>query len=102
VTVRAEIEDVLGRQMFLLDEDQLFAWPDVLVITPQLTALLPEDEDVTVTGELMRFTDVDLRRDYDWDWWDDVDNDVVLTFRDRPVIMAESVRTEGGVELVKK
>ena len=37
VTVRAGIEDVLGPQVFLLDEDRLFAWPDVLVITPALS-----------------------------------------------------------------
>jgi hypothetical protein len=101
VKVRAEVEDVLGRQMFLLDEDKLFAWPDVLVVAPPLTAWAPEDEIVTVVGTVRAFVDVDLRRDYDWDWWGDLDTDVVATFNNRPVIMADSIMTANGAELVK-
>jgi hypothetical protein len=100
VTVRAEVEDVIGRQTFLLDEDKLFAWPDVLVVSPRLTGIVPEDEMVTVTGTVRRFVDADVRRDYDWDWWGDVDPDVFITFRNRPVIIADSIRTSAGKELV--
>jgi hypothetical protein len=66
VTVRAEIEDVLSRHVFLLDEDKLFAWPDVLVLTPALSSMIPEDEVVTVTGTVRAFVDADFRRDYNW------------------------------------
>lgn len=100
VTVRAEVEDVLGRQTFLLDEDKLFAWPDVLVISPRLAGIVPEDEEVTVTGTVRSFVEANFRRDYDWDWWADVDPDVFITFRDRPVIIADSIRTSSGKELV--
>lgn len=101
VKVRAEVEDVLGRQVFLLDEDKLFVWPDVLVVAPPLTGWAPEDEIVTVVGTVRAFVDVDLRRDYDWDWWGDLDTDVVATFNNRPVIMADSITTANGAELVK-
>ena len=100
VTVRAEVEDVLSRQVFLLDEDKLFAWPDVLVITPTVTSAVPEDEVVTVTGTVRAFVDADFRRDYNWNWWGDMDNDISVTFRDRPVIVADSVKTQNGTELV--
>lgn len=100
VTVRAEVEDVLSRQVFLLDEDKLFAWPDVLVITPALSSMIPEDEIVTVTGTVRAFVDADFRRDYNWNWWSDMDTDIILTFRDRPVIVADSVKTQSGSELV--
>ena len=102
VIVRAEIEDVLGGQMFLLDEDRLFAWPDVIVITPALGTPLVEDSIVTVTGMVRAYVDADFRRDYDWNWWDRLDPDLELTFRNRPAIVADSVKTEQGNELVRK
>lgn len=102
VTVRAEIEDVLGRQMFLLDEDRLFAWPDLLVITPALNGELPEEAVVSVTGTVQNFVETQFRRDYDWRWWDDMDPDINVTFRDRPVIVADSVKTADGRELVRR
>lgn len=101
VTVRAEVEDVLSRQVFLLDEDKLFVWPDVLVIAPPMSSAVPEDEVVTVTGMVRSFVDADFRREYDWDWWGDLDTDIVVAFRERPVILADSVRTQAGTELVK-
>lgn len=101
VMVRAEVEDVLSRQVFLLDEDELFVWPDVLVIAPPMSSAIPEDEIVTVTGMVRSFVDADFRREYDWDWWGDLDTDVVVTFRERPVILADSVRTQDGTELLK-
>jgi hypothetical protein len=100
VTVRAEVEDVLSRQVFVLDEDKLFAYPDVLVIAPALSSMVPEDQIVTVTGTVRAFVDADFRRDYDWNWWGDLDNDIIVTFRDRPVIVADSIRTQSGTELV--
>lgn len=102
VSVRAEVEDVLGRQMFLLDEDKLFAWPDVLVITPQLGTAITEDSVVTVTGTVQMFVETQFRRDYDWNWWSDMDPDINVTFRDRPVIVADSVKAADGTELVRR
>jgi hypothetical protein len=101
VEVRAEVEDVLGRQVFLLDEDRLFAWPDVMVIAPALTGYAPEDEMVTVRGTVKAFVDADFRRDYAWNWWGDLHPNVVVAFRDRPAIVAESIRTSTGAELVR-
>ena len=102
VMVKAEVEDVLGAQMFLLDEDRLFAWPDVLVIAQKLTGAVPEDTEVTVVGTVQKYTSTTLRRDYDWDWWNDIDVDIEMTFRDRPVIIADSVKSESGTELVRR
>lgn len=101
VAVRAEVEDVLGPQVFLLDEERLFAWPDVLVVAPRLSGVVPEDEIVTVTGTVRAFSDADFRRDYDWAWWNDLDPDIYVTFRTRPAIVADSIRTSAGLELVR-
>lgn len=101
VTVRAEVEDVLGAQVFLLDEDRLFAWPDVMVITPALSNAVVEDTMVTVTGTVRQFVDAEFRRDYDWNWWDRLDPDIELAFRHRPVIVADSIKTAQGSELIR-
>jgi hypothetical protein len=102
VTVRAEVEDLLGAQMFLLDEDRLFAWPDVLVITPKLSAAIDEDRMVTVTGTVRPYVEAEFRRDYDWNWWDRIDPDIEVAFRNRPAIIADSVKTAAGAELVQR
>jgi hypothetical protein len=102
VRVTAEVEDVLGRQAFVLDEDRAFAFPDVLVITPAVTALLPEGTVVTVTGTVKAFLDAELRRDHAWNWWTDLDTDVPASFNGSPVLVAGSIIDKDGRELVKQ
>jgi hypothetical protein len=97
VSVTAEIEDAFGANAFTLDEDQLFAGPDVLVLFSGMREPVPEDRKVTVTGEVMRYVAGELDRDYDWfeprAEWD-------VQFRERPVIVADSVKTQDGRELL--
>ena len=102
VAVTAEIEDVLGLQTFTLDEDKAFAGPDVLVISPALTSPVPENEVVTVTGTLKPFVEADIKRDYNWNWWADWKAEMAVQFKDRPVLLADSIKTKAGTELVKK
>jgi hypothetical protein len=102
VSVQAEVEDLLGPQVFLLDEDRLFAWPDVLVIAPKLGTPVEEDTMVTVTGTVRSYVDADLRRDYAWNWWDGMDPDIEVSFRNRPVIVADSIKSAAGTELVRR
>ena len=101
VTVTAEVEEVLGVQIFTLDEDRAFAGPDVLVISPALSAPIPDGQKVTVTGTLKPFVEADIKRDYNWNWWADLKVETTTQFKDRPVLLADSVKTEAGVELVK-
>jgi hypothetical protein len=102
VIVSSEVDTVLGAQTFTLDEDKAFAGPDVLVIAPALSAPVPDGETVTVTGTLKKFVEVEIKRDYDWNWWADWKEEMKVQFKDRPVILADSIRTKAGVELVKK
>ena len=44
----------------------------------------------------------DFRRDYDWNWWDRLDPDIEVAFRNRPVIVADSIQTAQGSELVRR
>ena len=102
VTVRAEVEDILDEHTFTLDEDDILAGPDVLVIVPTGSALgLNHDAVVTVTGTVRPFVQAELEKDYDW--FKDgkiLKKDVKVDYKMRPVLIAESVRTASGSELI--
>ena len=102
VTVKSEVDSVLGQQTFTLDEDAAFAGPDVLVIAPALTQPITEDTELTVTGTLKPFVEAEIKRDYDWNWWADWKAEMTAQFNNRPVLLADSVKTADGKELVKK
>ena len=93
VSVTAEVDEVLGLQTFTLDEDAAFAGPDVLVISPALAAPIAADTELTVTGTLKPFVEADIKRDYDWNWWADWKVESTAKFKDRPVLLADSIKT---------
>ena len=102
VTVKAEVEDVLGKNMFTLDEDALLTGADVLVMVPRgVTSTLSHDQKVIVTGEVRPYVEKDL--DKDFDFFEDgkiVKTKTKVDWNTRPVIVATSVRTESGSELI--
>jgi hypothetical protein len=102
VTVQAEVEDVLGGNMFTLDEDSLLAGPDVLVLVPGgVTGTLNHDQKVVVTGEVRPFVEADLDRDYDWfDNGKLVDVKTKVDWKTRPVLVAHSIRSANGAALM--
>jgi hypothetical protein len=102
VTVKAEVEDVLGAKMFTLDEDALLTGADVLVMVPRgVTAVLAHDQKVIVTGTVRPYVEKDL--DKDFDFFEDgkiIKTKTKVDWNTRPVIVATSVRTESGTELM--
>ena len=104
VTVRAEVEDVLGNNMFTLDEDSLLAGSDVLVLVPRgVASTLARDQKVVVTGKVRPFVEADLDRDFDWfDNGKLVEVKEKVDWKTRPVIVAESVRTDTGADIVQQ
>lgn len=103
VTVKAEVEDVLGDKMFTLDEDALLAGSDVLVLAPKGVGTLAHDQKVVVTGQVRPFVEADLDRDFDWfDNGKLVDVKTKVDWKTRPVIVAESVKTEAGADVVQR
>jgi len=97
VTVKAEVENVYDSRSFTLDEDSIFAGPDVLVLVPSgMTAGLRHDQVVTVTGKVRPYVTTELERDYDWF----KDGKLVTTksdidFKTRPVLVATSLMVDG-------
>jgi hypothetical protein len=104
VTVKAEVEDLLGPNMFTLDEDSLLAGSDVLVLVPRgIAGKLAKDQKVLVTGKVREYVEADLDRDYDWfDNGKLVEVKEKVDWKTRPVIVAETIRTESGTEIALK
>jgi hypothetical protein len=99
ITVKAKVDDVTSPHAFTLDEDAAFAGPDVLVLVPGTAASVPDDKKVTVTGKVRRYVTAELDKDYDWF---DASPDWETKFKERPVIVADSVKSEDGRELTKR
>ena len=104
VTVKAEVEDVLGDNMFTLDEDALLAGSDILVLVPRgVAGKLAHDQKVIVTGKVRAYVEADLDKDYDWfDNGKLVDVKEKVDWKTRPVLVADSIRTEAGTEIAMK
>jgi hypothetical protein len=102
VTVKAEVEDVLDSRSFTLDEDAILTGADVVVLVPAgYTGTLSHDQVVTVTGKVRPYVTAELERDFDW-----FKNGKLVTtktdvdFKTRPVIVADSIRTADGRDLL--
>jgi hypothetical protein len=102
VAVQAEVEDVLSPNAFTLDEDSLFAGPDVLVLVPKGVAnQLTHDQKVTVRGTVRRYVVADL--DKELDWFDNgkiVSTKTDVDWETRPVLVAEALITPDGKDLL--
>ncbi len=105
VAVRQEVEDIWSSRAFTLDEDSWWGGEDVLVLNPYPAALPGafddyEGEDVIVYGTVRPYIASELQQDYAW--YNPADADFDLDDREgRPVIVASSIRTEEGQELVQ-
>ena len=100
VTVVAEVEQVHGPNAFTLDEDDAFAGPDVLVIMPKAAQRPEEDHEVMVHGTVRPLIIAELERDYPWFNPSTYEPDLIARFKERPVIIADSVRDEERGDLI--
>lgn len=101
ISVKAEVEDVLGDNMFTLDEDALLAGSDILVLVPRgIAGKLAHDQKVIVTGKVRPYVEADLDKDYDWfDNGKLVEVKEKVDWKTRPVIVADTIKTEAGAEI---
>ena len=100
VSVHAEVEDVKSQRLFTLDEDRLFAGPDLLVVNP-FPLFAPEDNEmVTVVGTVRPYVAAEFERDYAW--FDAKDFGTDLRDRERrPVLVAHSIIGRGDRQIVR-
>jgi hypothetical protein len=96
VTVVADVQEVLSRRAFTLDEDDALAGGidnDMLVLSPQAGNLKPVEDDwtknkVRVTGTVRGIAVVEIEREIGWD----LDPKIVAELEDvKAVLVASSV-----------
>ena len=100
VTVVAEVEAVHGPNAFTLDDDAELAGADVLVIVPKAARQAVQDDWVTVHGTVRPLDVAELNRDHTWFDIHAYDADLLQQFRQRPVIIADSIRDYQGGDLI--
>jgi hypothetical protein len=100
VSVSGSVEDVYNPSLFTVDDDHLWtASRDVLVLNSRPADRAIADADVAVTGMLVRFSRDEVERRIQ-DRLASLDRDLLDRFKDKPVIIADSIRTASGVELM--
>lgn len=94
VTVTGEVEKVFSKRAFLLDEEAVTGDKDLLVLSPDKTELNLEaiddswlNDGVKVTGKVVRMVTADVEKELGWD----LDNELEVEYKDRPVIIAQTI-----------
>jgi hypothetical protein len=97
VSVDAEVDEILGPRMFKIDDGHLFGLGGEMIVyvaTP-LTALVREDDRVTITGMVKPFVRAEVERE--WGWLG-LDSEVEIDISKKPILVAS--RIVGGTNNV--
>lgn len=101
VSVTSKVEDILGSNMFTLSGERLLPPRlDLLVILPR-PIKVTKGQRLHVIGHLRPLIEAALARDYNWlklSWFREADLKIQL--KEQPVIIAASVQTADGKELL--
>lgn len=90
VTIRNEVDEVIGDYAFLMNDDELFGGEEILVINASAEAVpLVEGEETQVqaTGEVRELILQDLEAEYGFD----LDDNLFADYEQTPVIVAQSI-----------
>lgn len=90
VSVRNEVEELVGDYAFLLENDQLFGGEETLIINASgqpVDLVEGEDTDVQVTGEVRELILADLEAEYGFD----LDDEIFVEYEQQPAIIAQSI-----------
>lgn len=92
VTLNGEVAEVLGPNVFRIQEDQLIGGSDIIVITTDAQTPVMEDSQVQVTGQVRQLVITEIDRDYNVGWDDTTRTRIEREYTDRPAIVAQSIQ----------
>jgi hypothetical protein len=99
ITLHGKVDDVYSQHVLTIEQDRLFSnGQQVIVIIPQPDAIALDDTIVNVRGIVRPFTASAVAREYDLRG---LPNDLLARWEAQPVIVADSVKTARGAELVR-
>lgn len=90
VTIRGDVDEVVGDASFLMDDEQVLGGEEILVINASGEGItLPQGEgsEVQVTGEVKNFVIADIERDYGLDF----DPNIYTEYEQKPALIAKSM-----------
>ena len=100
VMVAGSIENLYSRSVFSVDEDHMLSTGHtVLIVAPTLVRTLADNQDISVIGELIKFDKGDIEKHFRG-YKLDLGHDLKEGLDDWPVLLASSVRTRDGQELL--
>lgn len=92
LTVTGEVDEVYGPRGFVLEGSGGIFDDEIPVLTRSDVRVggvpLEDDDEVIVTGTVRRFVVTDIEREVGWD----LDQEIEVAMRDKPVLVAESIR----------
>ena len=102
VTLSATVEANVSKTAFTVDQDKTKSTgKDVLVIAPALQKAADQNGYVTVIGQLIKFDEKEIAsklKDYKLD----LSPADIQKYAGKPVVLATSVITNGGIDIAKK
>jgi len=100
IMITGSVESLYSRSIFAIDDDAtLSTGRTVLIAAPTIVRTLSGNETITVVGDVIEFEKGDIEKRFK-DYKLDVSDDARKSFDDKPVVMATSIRTKDGEELL--
>jgi SH3 domain-containing YSC84-like protein 1 len=100
VMLAGEVDNLYNRTVFAIDDDPMVSTGrSVVIIAPTLTRMLSTSQSVSVVGDVMQFDKGKIEKRFH-DYKLDLNDDLRKSFDDKAVIVATSVRTKDGEELL--
>jgi len=100
VMLAASVESLYSRSIFALDDDPLLSTQQrVLVVAPNVIRPVADHAEVAVIGEVIKFDRGDIEKRVPG-YRLDLADDMMKSLDDMPAIVASSIRTKDGQELI--
>lgn len=91
VAIKGEVKDVVGVNVFTLDEDQIIGGSDLVVVNLSGEPLPNQEKEVIVTGFIRSIAQEDLERYYNLNWSPEVQEKVDTDYVNIPVLIADTM-----------
>lgn len=91
IAVQGEVEEILESGLFTVEDDNLFAGEDLLVIPSESGVTVQDGAVVAMTGVLRPYVQTEFEKDYDLNWDLSVSQAIEAEYEQKPVFVADTV-----------
>ena len=91
IAVQGEVKNINSDNTFILREDKLFSDDNLLILNTKGEPIPTQDEKVVVTGMVRPYIQSEFERDYDLTWDLDLQEEIEAEYREKPVLIVDSI-----------